>query len=88
VFNRLNMKQVGFHAFRRGATTLGRNIIGVPTTIMDFRTGHVSQGLTDGTYTITKSGDDRIYADRIGELLFGDGLEGLKKKYGYTINED
>jgi integrase len=88
VFAKLNMGFNGFHQFRRGATTLYRNIIGMPLSIADYRTGHASQSLTDGVYCQTRAGDDKIYADRIGELLFGDGLEGLKTKYGYTIAEN
>jgi integrase len=77
VFNRLNMKQVGFHAWRRGNTTVLRNILAMPLSIADYRTGHTSQSLTDGVYCQTRSGDDSQYIDRLGELLFGDGMEGL-----------
>lgn len=87
VFEKLGMKMVGFHSWRRASTTCCRVIIGMPTVVVDHRTGHVSQGLTDGTYTTVEDGDDQPYIERLGELLFGDGLEGLKKKFGYTIKE-
>lgn len=85
IFKKLNMKMVGMHSWRRGSTSALRVVIGASTVVVDRRTGHVSQGLTDGTYTIVSEGDDAPYAQRLGELLFGEGLEGLKKKYGYTL---
>lgn len=87
VFQKLNMPMVGYHAHRRGNTTILRNVLAMPLSIADYRTGHTSQSLTDGVYCQTRAGDDAPYIERLGELLFGEGMEGLKKKFGYTTNE-
>jgi integrase len=59
-----------FHAFRRGnATALSK--IGCPVKVVSYRQGRATGNLTVDTYIQYEIGEDREYAEKLGELLAG-----------------
>jgi integrase len=58
----------GFHAFRRGnATALSK--IGCPVKVISYRHGRSTGNLTVDTYIGYEIGEDRKFADELGEML-------------------